>query len=82
MLRPGQSMHRSAHPFGRPINTSFKAIRASNRRRTGRGAAPTMEKMAGEVRDSDATAVPQSRRRRGLAAVEAAEQAMELRVGG
>jgi hypothetical protein len=41
-----------------------------------------MEKMAGEGRDGDATTAPRSRRRRGLAAVEAAEQAMELRVGG
>jgi hypothetical protein len=41
-----------------------------------------MEKMAGEVRDSDAAVAPRSRRCRGLATVEAAEQAMELRVGG
>jgi hypothetical protein len=38
-----------------------------------------MEKMAGE---GDAAVAPRSRRRRGLAAVEAVEQAMELRVGG
>jgi hypothetical protein len=70
MLRPGRSVRRSAHSFGRPVSTNFKAIRGQFTD-GGQG-----EGRRRRVSDATKPATPR------LAAVEAAEQALELRVGG